>query len=124
MRFARSLVALGSLILFATALLHGSGYATLSGKMENSNAAPFLVSAFKAVWLMISAHLIVLSAVLVTASHTPIGKPVVLLGALIPALDTMLLLHFLGAFIGVYSLAVATLCLLVGGFGLPQGEKA
>jgi len=79
MRIARSLVALGNLILFATALLHGSGYATLSGKMENSNVAPFLVSAFKAVWLMISAHLIVLSAVLVTASRTPIGKPVVLL---------------------------------------------
>ncbi len=124
MKTARWLIAAGSLILFCTALLHGSGYPKLSAAIESSGANPIVVGAFKALWLMFSAHAIVLSVVFVVASRTPGGKRLVLLCLLIPAFDLVLLFHFLGMFIGTISVAVATLLFLVGGLLLPQGSQA
>ena len=124
MKIARWLIVAGSVVLFLTALLHGSGYVQVSRVVEKSAMKPFLVGGFKALWLMFSIHLLVLSAVFIVASQTPKGKRLVLLCTLIPAFDTILLFHFVGVFIGTIALAVATLLLLAGWFLLPQGEAA
>lgn len=124
MRIARWLIVAGSLVLFLTALLHGSGYAEISRVVEKSDMKPFLIGGFKALWLMFSIHLLVLSAIFIVTSQTPKGRRLVLLCTLIPAFDTMLLFHFVGVFIGTVALAVATLLFLVGGFLLPEGEAA
>jgi hypothetical protein len=84
---ARGMIMAGSAILFLTALLHGWGYPKISAEMAGSNARPLLVSAFKALWLVYSAHLIVLSLIFVAASGIPGGKRIVLIGLLIPALE-------------------------------------
>jgi len=123
-RIARWLIVAGSLVLFLTALLHGSGYAEISRVVEKSDMKPFLIGGFKALWLMFSIHLLVLSAIFIVTSQTPKGRRLVLLCTLIPAFDTMLLFHFVGVFIGTVALAVATLLFLVGGFLLPEGEAA
>jgi len=123
-KIARWLIVAGSVVLFLTALLHGSGYVQVSRVVEKSAMKPFLVGGFKALWLMFSIHLLVLSAVFIVASQTPKGKRLVLLCTLIPAFDTILLFHFVGVFIGTIALAVATLLLLAGWFLLPQGEAA
>jgi hypothetical protein len=121
---ARGLIIAGSVILFVTALLHGSGYPKLGAEMASSNARPLLVSAFKALWLVFSAHLIVLSLIFVTASRIPGGKRIVLIGLLIPAFDVVLLFHFLGLlFIGTISVALAGVLLLAGGLMLPNGSQ-
>jgi hypothetical protein len=119
-KIARLLIVVGSVVLFLTALLHGSGYAEISRVVEMSGMKLFLIGAFKALWLMFSIHLLVLSAIFIVASQTPKGRRLVLLCTLIPAFDTVLLFHFVGAFIGTIALAVATLLFLVGGFLLPQ----
>ena len=124
MKIARWLIVAGSAVLFLTALLHGSGYVQVSRVVEKSAMKPFLVGGFKALWLMFSIHLLVLSAVFIVASQTPKGRRLVLLCTLIPAFDTILLFHFVGVFIGTIALAVATLLFLAGWFLLPQGEAA
>ena len=124
MKIARWLIVAGSVVMFLTALLHGSGYVQVSRVVEKSAMKPFLVGGFKALWLMFSIHLLVLSAVFIVASQTPKGKRLVLLCTLIPAFDTILLFHFVGVFIGTIALAVATLLFLAGWFLLPQGEAA
>jgi len=123
MKIGRWLVFAGSVILFLTALLHGSGYPSVSGAIEQSGAKPLVVSAFKALWVMLSFHLIVLSAVFTAASRSPHGRNLVLLCSLIPLSDTALLFHFLGVFIGTISLALATVFFLVGGYLLPHSAK-
>lgn len=123
MRIARWLVLAGSVVLFLTALVHGSGYASLSGAIEQSGAKPLVVSAFKALWLMFSFHLIVLSAVFIAASRSPRGRRLVLLCSLIPLSDTALLFHFLGVFIGTLAVALATVLFLIGGYLLPPSVQ-
>ena len=125
MKTARGLIIAASVILFATALLHGSGYTKLSAEIARSNATPLVVSAFKALWLVFSAHLIVLSLIFVTASRNPGWRRIVLIGLLIPALDVVLLSHFLGLlFIGTIAVALAGVLLLAGGLMLPSGSQA
>ncbi len=122
-RIARWLILAGSVVLFLTALLHGSGYVQISRVLEKSSMIPFVTSGFKALWLIFSVHLVVLSAIFIVASLTPNGRRLVLLCTLIPACDTVLLFHFVGVFIGTVALAVATLLFLAGGLLLPKGEK-
>lgn len=125
MKTARGLIVAGSAILFLTALLHGSGYTKLSAEIAQSNASPLVVSAFKALWLVFSAHLIVLSLIFVAASRIPGGKTIVLIGLLIPAFDVVLLSHFMGlAFIGTIAVALAGVLILAGGLMLPSGSQA
>jgi hypothetical protein len=120
---ARGLIIAASVILFATALLHGWGYPKLSAEMAGSNARPLVVSAFRALWLVFSAHLIVLSLIFVAASRIPGGKRIVLIGLLIPAFDVVLLFHFLGLFVGTIAVALAGVLLLAGGLMLPNGSQ-
>ncbi len=123
MKTARGLIVAGSAILFVTALLHGSGYWQLSDEIVRSNAIPLVISAFKALWLVFSAHLIVLSLVFVAASRIPGGKRIILIGVLIPAFDIVLLAHFMGLFFfGTIAVALAGVLLLAGGTMLPSGR--
>ena len=124
MKIARWLIVAGSVVLFLTALLHGSGYVQISSALEKTALKPFLIGGFKGLWLVFSIHLVVLSAVFIVASWTAKGRRLVLLCTLIPALDTVALFHFVGVFIGTIALAVATLLFLAGGLLLPQGEPA
>ena len=121
-KIGRWLIVAGSVVLFLTALLHGSGYLQVSRALETSGMKPFLTGGFKALWLMFSIHVLVLGAVFIVASRIPKGRELVLLCTLIPACDTILLFHFVGVFIGTIALAVATLLFLSGGLLLPQGE--
>ena len=122
MKIARWLIVAGSVVLFLTALLHGSGYLQVSHVLETSDMKPFLTGGFKALWLMFSIHVLVLGALFIAASRIPKGRELVLLCTLIPACDTILLFHFVGVFIGTIALALATLLFLAGGLLLPQGE--
>lgn len=122
MKIARWLIVAGSVVLFLTALLHGSGYLQVSRVLETSGMKPFLTGGFKALWLMFSIHALVLGAVFIAASRIPKGRELVLLCTLIPACDTILLFHFVGVFIGTIALAVATLLFFAGGLLLPHGE--
>jgi hypothetical protein len=112
---AQWLILAGSIVLLATALVHGSAYNAIAHGMEASSARPFLVSAMKVLWLAYSFHLVVLSVVFLLASRTRGGKRLVLVCALIPAGDILLGLSLVGVFIGNIMLALATLLFVAGG---------
>jgi len=120
MKRAQWLIIAGSIILFGTAFLHASGYSGVANAIAATGAKPFLVSAVKGLWLMFSAHLIILSLVFVVASRSPGGKWVVLACALMPVFDTVLLLGFVGIFPGSILLAIAAMLFLIGGLFFPR----
>jgi len=120
MKRAQWLIITGSIILFGTALFHASGYGGVANAIAASAAQPFLVSAVKGLWLMFSSHLIILSLVFVVASRSASGKWVVLACTLMPAFDTLLLLHFVGIFPGSILIATATIFFLIGGLLFPR----
>jgi hypothetical protein len=123
-KIARGLIVAGSVVLFLTALVHGSGYPKVSLMLEMSAIKPFLIGGFKALWIMVSTHMIILGTVFIAVSRIPNGRRIVLLCALFPALDTILLFHFIGLFIGTIFVAVATVLFLTGGFLLPKDKAA
>lgn len=124
MRQARWLALVASVVLIATALFHASGYPAVARAMEASNARPPIVSVAKALWLMFSSHLIVLGLIVLAATRSSNGRQIILLCALMPAVDTALTLRFAGVFIGTISLAVATLLLLLAGLFFPRQRSA
>jgi len=120
MKRAQYLIIAGSIMLFCTAFLHASGYSGVANAIAATGAKPFLVSAVKGLWLMFSAHLIILSLVFVVASRNSGGKWTVLACTLMPVFDTLLLLRFVGVFPGSILLAIATVLFLIGGLLFPR----
>ena len=122
-KVARWLILAGSVVLLATAVLHGSGFRKVSLMIAKSGLSPLAADALKALWLMFSIHLAVLSVVFVVASRTLAAKRLVLLCALIPVADTLLMFRFLGVFVGTISILSAALLFLIGGALLPSGAE-
>ena len=110
----RWLVIAAAVVLAGTAAFHATGYTSVSTAIQSSGAKPFLVAAVKALWLMFSAHLVILSIVVILATRLPHPRPVLLACAGIPAVDTVLLFHFAGLFVGTFSVAAAALLLVAG----------
>ncbi len=119
MRTAKWLIVMGSIVLLATAVLHSTGYREVTEAIQATGAKPLLVSSVKALWLMFSIHLFVLSAVFVSAISVAGARRVILVAAAIPLADTVLLFHFVGIFIGTIALATATVLFLLGGLLSP-----
>ncbi len=111
----RWLVVAAAVVLFATAAFHATGYASVSSAIVATGAKPGLIAVVKALWLMFSIHLIVIGIVVILASGAPGARRVVLACALFPVLDTLLLLRFVGLFVGTFALAAAAVLLVSGG---------
>jgi len=69
---------------------------------------------------MFSAHLVILSLVVVVAAWTPGARRLILLVALVPAVDTFLLARFAGLFLGTFLVATVAGLFVVGGLLLPR----
>jgi len=124
MNLARWLVVLGCIVALATAALHGSGYKGVTGAIHAVDAKPFLVAAVSALWLMFSAHLVILALVAALAAWTPGAGRIVALVALLPAVDTVLLARFVGAFIGTFLVAAVAVLFFAGGLLLARRNGA
>jgi len=114
-RASRWLVIGASIVLVATAALHAAGYRSVSSAILASGLNPSLVAPLRALWLMFSAHLVILTIVIILAGRVPGGRRILLACALIPAADTALLLRFVGLFVGTFALAAATVLLVLAG---------
>jgi len=113
-----------ALILVATAGIHGSGYTSVSAAVAASSVNPALGPSLRAVWLMISFHLVILAAVAVVASGVRGGKAIVLACALLPAVDTIILFRSVGVFIGTVNLGAAAILLVASGLLHPADRGA
>ncbi|HTQ86141.1 MAG TPA: hypothetical protein VMI93_08015 [Candidatus Solibacter sp.] len=124
MKTGRILVIVGCVLSFGTALLHGAPYRVVSAAISGSNAPPTTVAAFKCLWLAFSVQFILLSAIAAAALGSARAKQIVLLCALLPALDAGLMYFFLGPFIGAYCVTGVAACLLAGGLLQPDPQSA
>jgi hypothetical protein len=116
MKSARWFAALGSFVLFCSALFHASGYIPLLRRIQSAAIQPPLDGILKASWLTFSVQFLALAVIAFLARKMERGGWIVLLCAAFLAVDAIILLRFLGPFLGVYLLAVVTALFLIGGW--------
>lgn len=114
MNLGRGLVVLGSAILLLLAVLHALSYGTDSGEIAKSNIPSNLAGGFRGLYLAFSAQLVILSILLVLLAWKPGEKTLLLVASLIPLAEFLVIVPFMGWFLGTQLLAAGTACLLVG----------
>jgi hypothetical protein len=120
MSLARWLILLGAIVLFCGAVAHSSGYAFFIPALAKNNLAPRLVNAARAVWLVFSLHMALLSIGIVWLSRLPGSRNLTLFFAMIPAIDSIVMYHFVGLFLGFYLVVTAAIFLLAGAWLMPR----
>jgi len=123
MTLARWLVLLASIVLFCAGLLHVVGYSYLMPVLVKAGVDPRVLGAVKAVWFVFSVELLILAPAFVWISRRRGARFLLLFLGLIPLIDTGLMYHFVGLFIGTYLVAAGALLLLVGAWLLPRSES-
>jgi hypothetical protein len=116
MKSTRWLTPLGSFVLLASSIFHASGYGRLVHRIDaGAMLAPPLDGIMKASWLLFSVEMFFLAVIAFVARNMEHGGRIVLLCGACTGVSALLLLRFLGAFVGVYLLAAVTLLLVLGG---------
>ena len=116
MKNARLITLIGSVVLFASGILHGTGYAMITESLAKDPTSAQLASILKACWLAFSIEMVALALIAFVARSLDRGGSIVLLCAAATAANGFLLFHFLGPFIGVYLVAVVAMLFFVGGY--------
>ncbi len=114
----RILVALGGIVLFATAALHCVAYAKgVSSALTASNLAAPLQAALRAIFLLAGWDWIVIGVIALVAAftETKLRKVLVLVCGVAVLVQTGLTLVFVGFFIGNEMIGLAALLILCGG---------
>ncbi|HEY4961548.1 MAG TPA: hypothetical protein VII29_11870 [Terriglobales bacterium] len=124
MKTARWLILLGSIVMFAGALLHILG-GTLGvfPVLLKAGVDPRVVGAVKCVWLVVSAHGVLLAPALVWISRRQGTQALLRYLALIPVVDAVLMYSFVGPFTGSYLVSASALLLLTGAWLLPRDQS-
>lgn len=116
MKTARWVTLVGSLVLFASGIFHSTGYPMITNSLAKEPIRPHLASILKACWLAFSVELLALAVIAFVARSLDRGGPIILLCAAANAVNSFLLFHFLGLFIGVYLVSFVTVLFLIGGW--------
>jgi hypothetical protein len=124
MKLARLLILLGSVVMFLGALLHILGGSRgVFPMLVRPGVDPRVAGAVKCVWLVVSAHGVLLAPALVWISRQGTRSLLRYL-ALIPAVDAVLMYCFVGFFAGFYIVLASAILLLAGAWLLPRGETS
>jgi hypothetical protein len=120
MKLARLLILLGCVVMFVGALLHiVGGSLGVFPVLRKTGMDPLVAGAIKCVWLVVSAHGVLLAPGLVCLSRLPGTRSVLRYLSLIPLVDAALMLYFVGFFVGFYLVASSALLLVAGTWLLP-----
>jgi hypothetical protein len=84
-----------------------------------SDAKPTLIAEMKTLWLIFSLQLIILSVLAFSASRCASARQLILLCSLMPLLDMLLCLKFMGMFPGIILLTIVCLFFWAGAYFLP-----
>ena len=123
-RAARILVAIGSIVLFASAALHSlAAYPRLSKALSASNLNAALQEPLRAVFLLVGWDWIVIAivALLAVFTETKLRKILVLFCGAAVLVETALTLAFIGVFLGNEMIGSAAMLLIVGGLLIQNG---
>jgi hypothetical protein len=121
MKFGRCLVIAGGVILIVGGLLHSYGYHLVEPRLVSClNTEPQLVGVFKTLWLAFGVEFVGLGLIAIWGARVLVGRVVILLCALIAGLSSVLMFHYIGAFIGSEMNALASICVFVGALLMPR----
>jgi len=121
MKLARLFIILGSIVMFVGALLHILGGSLgVFPVLVKAGVDPRVVGAVKCVWLVVSAHGVLLAPALVWISRRPGTRSLLRYLALIPIVDAVLMFRFVGLFAGFYIVSASALLLLAGAWLVPR----
>lgn len=111
---ARTLSLVGSLVLVATALFHGSGIGDIRAALGDSSLAPFFVGLFGGLWLFFAWHLVVIALppLYVAMRRLPGARAIVAFCGLVAFGDFVWVVSLAGFFPGSIALLLGSLCLL------------
>jgi hypothetical protein len=124
MKLSRLLILLGSIVMFLAALLHiVGGSMGVFPILAKSGMDPRIAGAIKCVWLVVSAHGVLLAPALVWISRRPGTGSLLRYLALIPTVDAVLMFRFVGLFSGFYIVATSALLLLAGAWLMPRDQS-
>ena len=124
MKLARLLILLGSIVMFVGALLHiVGGSVGVFPAVEKAGMDPRVAGAIKCVWLVVSAHGVLLAPAVVWISRRPGTSSLLRYLALIPVVDAVLMFRFVGFFSGFYIVAACALLLLTGAWLMPRDQS-
>ena len=124
MKLARVLVLLGSIVMFVGALLHILGGSLgVFPVLAKAGVDPRVAGAVKCVWLVVSAHGVLLAPALVWISRRQGTNSLLRYLALIPLVDAALMFHFVGPFAGLYLVSASALLLLTGAWLMPRDQS-
>jgi hypothetical protein len=110
----RWLAGAGSAILMITAVLHTSGYSEVAHAVGTAQLSPMLAGVFKGAWILFSVYMILPAVVMLPFAFRsrPSSRGVVgVCAAFLAAMDIVLII-FVGVFIGSILLSVATVLIL------------
>jgi len=123
MKLARLLILLGSLVMFVGALLHiVGGSLGVFPVLAKTGVDPLVFGAVKCVWLIVSAHGVLLAPALVWISRRQGTRSLLRYLALIPFVDAVLMFRFVGFFTGFYIVSASALLLLAGAWLMPRDQ--
>lgn len=108
-RYTRLMLAGAAAILVASAVLHGLAFSRIDSLVGHAEMPEIWRDALRVVWIIYSAHLLLIAAMLAYAagrSHAVPGALLMICG-LIPAIDALLMLIYVGDFIGTLLLGLA-----------------
>ena len=121
---ARILVAMGSIVLFASAALHSlAGYPRVSTALGASNWSARFAEPLRAVFLLAGWDWIVIAivALLAAFTETKLRKILVLFCGAAVLVETALTLAFIGVFVGNEMIGSSAVLLLLGGLLVQNG---
>jgi hypothetical protein len=118
------LLLLSAIVMLLAGLAHTLGYKVVMPVLAKSNVPANIADAIRCVWLVYSAHLILLSLVIVWLSRLPGTRSLLLFLALFPISDAVFMYRFVGPFLGLYMVATAAILLLFGAWLLPRNQTA
>ena len=119
MKLGQWLISAGCVILIGTAIYHQAGYTSMARTIGASDAKPTLIAEMKTLWLIFSLQLIILSVLAFSASRCASARQLILLCSLMPLLDMLLCLKFMGMFPGIILLTIVCLFFWAGAYFLP-----
>jgi CHASE2 domain-containing sensor protein len=103
----------GALLLVATAALHLSGYGEVAGQLQSAGLPDFWREALKATWVFFSVQLVIIAAAVAAqfTKRAAANRAVLVVCTAMLAGTVLVLVAWLGLFIGTLAVAVATIAI-------------
>jgi len=121
LRVPRLVIAFAGLIQLAVSVVHAASFSRADAVFAGSNLRPLFVDSARVLWLGHSAALAVVAVLcgLIAIWPSAASRPVVMVLALIPALNAVLIYAFLGIFFAGHLLLFSAVAIFFAGLKFP-----